>query len=185
MRNILIIVSHPSQDSFNYNLFKEVRWFCNRNKFQCDTIDLYREDFDPILREKESNINVRMIQNYQNMIKASDLIIFITPIWWSRCSSMLEGFFDKVLTEDFAFDSKSSIFLKPLLNTKKVIVFSSLSNNFILRSFFHKILFLLRLKFSVINPCFGSNNHIYTINFSKDNIATKIDHAILKIRKVI
>lgn len=169
MRRFLIIIAHPSQRSFTYSLYEEIAWFCRANRFSFQTIDLYREDFDPVIRENEPAINRKMIDNYQSMIIESDIIIFLSPIWWARCTTMLEGFFDKVFLQGFAFESGSSISLKPLLSDKTVLCFLPLGSSHWFKRIIQKIIAYSRLKFGVLNSCFGKNNFIYFCNTSKKN----------------
>lgn len=188
MSNVLVIIGHPSQKSFNYKLYEEVIWFCRRNRLNCKSIDLYREDFDPIVRENESEINKRMVLNYQDLINWSDTIVFISPVWWSRCTTMLEGFFDKILLQGVAFESGNSISLKPLLSHKKVLFLLSLGSNSRFRRIFHSILTYTRLKFSILNPCFGKKSRVIflDVNSKKNNneILEQIDKSLLLLRKI-
>lgn len=186
MKKFLIIIAHPSQKSFSYSLFQEITWFCRANQFPYQTIDLYREDFDPIIRDNEPLINKKMIDNYQSMIVESDIIIFLSPIWWARCATMLEGFFDKVFLQGFAFDSGSSISLKPLLHNKKVLCFLPLGSSHWLKRLVQKVISYARLKFGVLNACFGGNSYIHFCDTSKklnNDITFEKDKVISIIRK--
>lgn len=188
MRKFLIIIAHPSQKSFNYSLFQEIVWFCRSNRFDVKTIDLYAEDFDPVIRDKEPDINRRMVENYQSMIKESEYIIFLSPVWWSRCTTMLEGFFDKVFLQGFAFESGSETSLKPLLSNKKVFCFLSMASSHPMTRFIQKIITLARLKFGVLNSCFGKSSiHFCNVSAkqSKNNISLEKDIVIMKLRKKI
>ena len=161
MRNILIIVAHPSQNSFNYSLYKEIIRLCRSNSIQYKTIDLYREDFDPIIRESELEINKKMIENYQSLISHSDIVIFISPVWWARGSTMLEGFFDKVFTNGFAFSIDGNFNLKPLLVKKKVVFFLSLGTKLLIKNWICRIITSLRLKYVLIDTCFKGSVKFY------------------------
>ncbi|MCA9347264.1 NAD(P)H-dependent oxidoreductase [Candidatus Saccharibacteria bacterium] len=53
-------------------------------------------------------------------LQAADLVIFYTPIWWSSVPAILKGWFDRVLTMGFAWDS-GKIYEDGLLRGKKVL----------------------------------------------------------------
>jgi len=156
---VLTILGHPRQRGFNWTLHQEVGRFCRANKFPHRTIDLYREDFDPVVRESEPDINRRMVENYQEMIAWAEVVVIISPVWWYRCSTMMEGFFDKVMTNGFAFsvahDSRGREHISPLLTGKTAIAFLSFGTD----TPFNRIVLAnvarARLLGGVLSQCFG------------------------------
>lgn len=183
MKNVLIIYGGPSQTGFNWETYQELERFTSANRYSVRSIDLYREDFDPVFREKEPEINKRMVANYQEMISAASVVIFISPIWWSRTTTMLEGFFDKTMTDGFAF--KSNPKWTPLLSNKKAIMILTLGNKSKWRVFLYKAITYLRLKFGPLNDCFGLKTKVCLFSISKQT--TKNDKAIIleKIKGII
>lgn len=152
MMNVLTILAHPRQDGFCWDLYGEVNRFCRSNKLNLKTVDLYREDFDPVLRHPEPPINSRMVACYQELVSWADVVIFVSPVWWYRCSTMLEGFFDKVLSHGFAFGPDG-----PMLAGKSAMVFLSYGTS----RRFNKIVLAnslkVRLTLGVLNRCFGKS----------------------------
>lgn len=124
---VLNIIGHPNKKSFNYAIHNRVKDFCKKNKIDYKYIDLYLDRFDPVLHEKESPNNQNLIKEYQEKIKWADVIVITSPVWWFRLTTVLEGFFDKVLSSGFAYKFKSITKLygypQPLLSDKKVITF--------------------------------------------------------------
>lgn len=159
MIRVLTILGHPRQGGFNWKLYQEINWFCKANRFHLKTIDLYREDFDPVVREHEPDINMRMAANYREMIEWSDVVVIVSPVWWHRCSTMVEGFFDKVLTRGFAFsvshDKRGGEHLAPLLGGRTVMAFLSFGTSSLLGRAVLANIARLRLLMGVIWPCFG------------------------------
>ena len=125
---ILNIVGHPSKKSFNYAIHQTVNEFFNTlNGTSVINLDLYEEGFDPVMREEETEKNRQLVMEYQDLIKEADVIVITSPVWWFRLTTMVEGFFDKVLTPGFAYKFKP-ITKKygipiPLLKDKKVVTF--------------------------------------------------------------
>lgn len=180
MKNVLVIYGGLSQNGFNWELYQEMCRFTNASNLNVQCIDLYREDFDALVRDektlflREITIDKRMVDNYQDMINASDVIIMISPVWWSRTTTMLEGFFDKVLSHGFAFETEPK--WKPLLSDKKVIMFLTLGNKSKFRQRLYYLITYLRLKFGVLRDCFSMNTKISF--FSVNKSTTQTDKAL-------
>lgn len=124
---VLNIIGHPNKKSFNYAIHKQIKEYCKKNGFEYKFIDLYLDKFDPVLHEKESQHNQQLIQTYQERINWADVVVITSPVWWFRLTTVLEGFFDKILTPGFAYRFKSITktygYPQPLLKNKKVITF--------------------------------------------------------------
>ena len=117
MKN-LIIVAHPDKNSFCYNgIMKTIKETLNQNKEEVHIIDLYKEN-------KTFDFGKDKVKEYKELITWSDRIYFISPVWWFRCTPMLESFFDQIFTPGFAYKFKPITKVygipKPLLSDKKV-----------------------------------------------------------------
>jgi putative NADPH-quinone reductase len=116
--NNLIIIAHPNKQSFCHNgIFKTIYNTLIDNKENVDVIDLYEEKFNVFGDEEKTNL-------YKGLITKSNRIYFISPVWWFRCTPLLESFFDQVLSPGFAYKfipvAKSLGIPKPFLSDKKV-----------------------------------------------------------------
>ena len=115
--NNLVIISHPDKKSFCYNgIFKTIINEINSSEEKLEIIDLYNEPF--------SNPEQELIVKYQNLVKWSNKIYFISPVWWFRLTPRMEMFFDLVFTPGFAFDfvniTKIYAYPKSYLKDKKI-----------------------------------------------------------------
>ena len=115
--NNLVIVSHPDKKSFCYNgIFRTILDEIKGTKENLEIIDLYNEPF--------SNPKPQLINKYQDLIKWSNKIYFISPVWWFRLTPRMEMFFDLVFTPGFAFDfvniTKIYAYPKSYLKDKKI-----------------------------------------------------------------
>ncbi len=126
MKNILIVVAHPKEDSFSFamaNRYKEVN-----KKESVEMLDLYRDKQQQsfFAYDKSSNdIEITdSVKYYQDKISKADEIVFIFPYWWGSMPAILKNFFDWNLARGFAFEYKNS---RPvgLLNGKKVKIFTT------------------------------------------------------------
>jgi len=121
---VVIIIGYYKRDSFCHNgikqtLLKELQILGVKHI----VIDLYEEGFNPAYLEQ----NKILVQKYQRFMSRATHIIFISPVWWARCTSMLEGFFDQVLTPGFAYNFKQLTLTYglpiPRLRSKKITTY--------------------------------------------------------------
>jgi len=101
---VVIIIGYYKKDSFCHNgikqtILKELQILGVKHI----VIDLYEDGFNPSYQEENNKL---LIQKYQRFMSRATHIVFISPVWWARCTSMLEGFFDQVLTPGFAYNFK-------------------------------------------------------------------------------
>ena len=121
---VVIIIGYYKKDSFCHNgikqtILKELQILGVKHI----VIDLYEEGFNPAYLEQ----NKILVQKYQRFMSRATHIIFISPVWWARCTSMLEGFFDQVLTPGFAYNFKQLTLTYglpiPRLRSKKITTY--------------------------------------------------------------
>lgn len=101
MRTIIYV--HPYCGSFSSAILNQVKHENDK------VIDLYKEQFNPVYSEKELSeyncgrvLDPQIIQ-YQNVLQKTTELVIITPIWWNNIPGILKGFFDKVLSKNFAY----------------------------------------------------------------------------------
>ena len=105
----LIIECNTSEKSFGKTIKEKVISILEKNKRAYDVIDLYKDNFNPIMSEEDEKLynqgetSDELVKKYQKYIKESDERVFIFPIWWNNVPAMLKGFFDKVFIKEFAF----------------------------------------------------------------------------------
>lgn len=130
----LVIYAHPGTKGHNSFTLKKVKEELGEKDKGYETIDLYEEGYDPVLKKEEhytaGNREVsEKTKEYQQKIKAHDKLIFIYPVWWGSMPAILKGFFDRVLTPGFGYSFKGDYFLKrfgwpkKLFREKKAAVF--------------------------------------------------------------
>lgn len=102
----LVVVSHPSTDSFNHALADAVRrtWA----SLGCDVAfhDLYREGFQPLLTAEEHRGAASVdpvVQAHIARLREADLLAVIHPNTWGAPPAMMKGWIDRVFAEEAAF----------------------------------------------------------------------------------
>lgn len=129
-KNFLIIYAHPNPDSFNAGIKNKVIATLEKNNISYKLIDLYSENYNPVLNLDELNGNLSIeTKTHQQLISDATNIVFIFPVWWFRAPAIMEGFIDKTFVPGFAYRFKQIIgkygIPIPLLKEKKVLAFIS------------------------------------------------------------
>lgn len=124
----LIIYAHPDDKSFNHAMLQKVISVYQNHKEEFHVIDLYKENFNPVLSLEEIKGNISAeVKQYQSIINTASDITFVFPVWWFRAPAIMEGFFDKVFVPGFAYRFKKIIgkygLPIPLLRAKRVRAF--------------------------------------------------------------
>ncbi|MGE7921093.1 NAD(P)H-dependent oxidoreductase [Viridibacillus sp. NPDC093762] len=130
---ILVIYTYPNHKSLNYAFLQEVIKGSkeNPNIKELQILDLYEEDFDPLLVFHENKRRRDMyrepsLEKYRNQIIWADKIVFVYPIWWGRPPSMLMGYIDQLFASNFAYKDKKGLFPEGLLKGKSVVCISTM-----------------------------------------------------------
>ncbi len=104
-----IIIDHPWKESFNFAILNSIINVLETHGQEYDLLDLNREDFNPVMSEKELAVYAEgkifdpIVKEYQQRLMAADYLIVIFPVWWNVMPAKLKGWMDKVLTPGFAF----------------------------------------------------------------------------------
>ena len=105
----LIIYAHPNEKSYNASILETVKENLSF-KHELRVLDLYKEQFDPILRfdtthKRRDLVHDVAMKGYRDSITWADQLIFIFPIWWSGMPAILKGFIERVFVAGFAYEN--------------------------------------------------------------------------------
>jgi NAD(P)H dehydrogenase (quinone) len=117
----LIILAHPNPESFcSRGISRTLTEALSQRGVSYTLVDLYAEGFN-VLGDPEK------ARHYQELISQCTHIWFVSPVWWFRCTPLMEGFFDQVFVPGFAYRFKQLIGVygipQPLLGDKKVMTY--------------------------------------------------------------
>ncbi len=129
----LIISAHPSPESFSNLLTESLAHYSRQKGWKVVVRDLYKIGFEPILSSSDlaaikAGDTPADIHAEQQHLATSDLISLVYPLWWGSFPAVLKGYFDRVLTNGFAF-SITSEGPRGLLTGKKAILHTSMGNS--------------------------------------------------------
>ncbi len=110
LMNILIIYAYPNTTGYTHAILNTIQQGIEQQN-TVKTIDLYKENFDPVLVFNKSKRRRDMQFDketavYREQISWADHIVFIFPIWWGGMPAILKGFIDKVFSKGFAYSYK-------------------------------------------------------------------------------
>lgn len=103
---ISVILGHPYENSFNTAIAETAVTTLKHNGHVVMFHDLYQENFNPILTDKELISDItedELVLCHQKEIKEADGIIIIHPNWWGQPPAILTGWVDRVLRENIAY----------------------------------------------------------------------------------
>ena len=107
---VLVIYCHPVAESFAAAAHKAVLQTLIEAGHEVTDVDLYAEDFDPVMSRQErldylnTDRNERPVKRYDEQLAAADAIVLVYPAWWYGMPAMLKGYFDRVWLPGVAFD---------------------------------------------------------------------------------
>lgn len=125
-----LIIDHPWDKSFNHALKNNLIDKMNEAHVDYHLIDLYKDGFNPVLETKDLATYQQgvssdpIVNKYIDIMRDTNKLIIIFPIWWYSCPSGFKGFMDKVFLDGVAFHDDGSG-LKPLLNIESAYIFTT------------------------------------------------------------
>lgn len=125
----LIVYAHPNPKSFN-NAVKETVVEELKSAGKEVTIrDLYALNFNPVLRGDDfgaiqKGSVLEDVKAEQEHIRSADVIVFVSPLWWTGLPAILKGYIDRVFTIGFAY-AFTETGVTGLLKDKSVMLFTT------------------------------------------------------------
>ena len=125
---ILYIYCHPLPESFHAAIRVKALDALARAGHQVDLLDLYAENFNPVLSEDarrhyhDTSQNQTGLESYVERLNSAEAIVLQFPTWCFGLPAMLKGFFDRMIMPGVAFDLSDPAHVKPTLrNIKRII----------------------------------------------------------------
>ncbi|PFA69458.1 NAD(P)H dehydrogenase [Bacillus sp. AFS015802] len=103
---VLMVVAHPSTNSLTFSITKHIQKGLHDKEYKSSILDLYREEFNPVLDEngEEEWDNImkgkpsHIVEKERKKLKRYDALIFVFPIWWYGLPAIMKGYIDRVFT---------------------------------------------------------------------------------------
>lgn len=105
--NVLLILGHPDNKSFNHAIADTCRNRLIDNGHSVIFHDLYNEGFNPLIETIEipkHGLIDDTIKKHCDDLKNSDGIIVIHPNWWGQPPAIMKGWIDRVIRPGIAYE---------------------------------------------------------------------------------
>ena len=101
--NILLVVCHPRMNSLTFNVASAFKRGALQSNHKIELVDLYRENFNPVLYIEDEPSEKGMISDYSKEVQMefarlnrNDAVVMVFPLWWWSMPAMLKGWIDRV-----------------------------------------------------------------------------------------
>lgn len=105
--NVLVILGHPDNKSFNHAVADTCNNRLVENGHSVVFHDLYQEGFNPIIDTieipKHGQID-DIVKNHCDDLINSDGIIIIHPNWWGQPPAIIKGWIDRIIRPGIAYE---------------------------------------------------------------------------------
>jgi NAD(P)H dehydrogenase (quinone) len=104
--NILVILAHPDNRSFNHAIAGVACDALRGSGHHVLFHDLYAESFDPLLRKDEipeKGTLPELIQQHCGEMRLAEGIVIVHPNWWGQPPAILKGWIDRVVRPGIAY----------------------------------------------------------------------------------
>lgn len=105
----LVVYCHPKADSYTAAVRDRVADVLREAGVPIRVIDLYGEDFEPVMSAEELDAyedtgrNTAPVRVHAEAVGWCDTLIFVYPTWWYGLPARLKGWLDRVLLPGVAF----------------------------------------------------------------------------------
>lgn len=125
---VLLIHSHPVEESYGAALYRQVRESLTRAGHDVDDCNLYAEGFDPVMSRHDRMTyhdypnNLSLVKPYVVRLQAAEGLVIVTPVWNFGWPAMLKGYFDRVWLPGITFELKDGRLTRKLHIDKVAVV---------------------------------------------------------------
>ena len=137
----LIVYYHPHEGSFCSAIREAVVTGLHNGGHEHKIIDLSKEGFDPVMREKDLKAFVQagregedgldgvdpFVLRYMKKLRWAQHIVMIFPIWWMTMPAMVKGFIDKVIFPGVVYKMEDGKLVSLLTGLKQVTIITTMN----------------------------------------------------------
>ncbi|MCL2235513.1 MAG: NAD(P)H-dependent oxidoreductase [Defluviitaleaceae bacterium] len=126
---VLVINGHPDDESYVSALFRGYVENLNKDRHEVRVLELGKMSFDPVLRHgyrKRMEEDQEILQS-QEYVQWAEHIVLFYPIWFETVPSLLQGWFERVLSPGVAYKMDGYKIAKMLKGKTAHLVSTSLS----------------------------------------------------------
>lgn len=110
IKNALIVTAHPIDNSLSHTLAARIAGKLREEGTQVEIADLHAEGFNPSMTRADLDLYhgdpsalPDDILREQQCVERADMLVFVFPVYWWSVPALLKGWFDRVLTLNWAY----------------------------------------------------------------------------------
>lgn len=110
IKNALIVTAHPVENSLSHSLADRIAAQLREQGMQVEIADLHAEGFNPAMSRPDLDLYhgdasalPDDILREQQRVERADRLVFVFPVYWWSVPGLLKGWFDRVLTLNWAY----------------------------------------------------------------------------------
>ncbi|MCR6728584.1 NAD(P)H-dependent oxidoreductase [Enterobacter cloacae] len=110
INTVLIVTAHPIETSLSHTLAQRIAGKLQEQGTQVEIADLHAEGFSPAmiradldLYHGDASALPDDVLREQQRVERADMLIFVFPFYWWSVPALLKGWFDRVLTVNWAY----------------------------------------------------------------------------------
>jgi putative NADPH-quinone reductase len=126
---VLVVCAHPQEDSFTHAVVAAARAGFERGGHDVTVLDLYAIDFQPAMSvdERRAYHGEQPLLDpvtiaHAELVRSSEVLVFVYPTWWSGPPAILKGWLERVLVPGVAFRFDAAGKVRPALTNVRRIV---------------------------------------------------------------
>lgn len=131
--NALVVYCHPVEGSFCSAMRDSAIAGLVSAGHSVELIDLAADGFDPVMSEAEWILYIAGtgeiptgLERYVELVKKSEIFVFVYPTWWSGLPAQLKGWLDRTMVPGVAFQLNVKNRMRPTLtHVRRVYVLST------------------------------------------------------------
>jgi putative NADPH-quinone reductase len=128
---VLLIHAHPDPQSYNAAL-KKAAITALSPRHEVREIDLYAEDFQPVLTRQEwrdyeaGPPDSGTVADHVALLNWAEALVFVYPTWWYGLPAIMKGWLDRIWLPGVAFSMPSEGDIRPsLTHVRKLAVITT------------------------------------------------------------
>jgi putative NADPH-quinone reductase len=130
---ITIVYAHPLDEGMSAAARNALVEHLRASNQQYDMIDLHKDRFDPVMTadERKSFFNSTgestdpLVKKYQKMLRETDHLVFVFPIWFNEQPAIVKGFFERTCLPGFGYAYAANGTVPLLTHIKRLTVITS------------------------------------------------------------
>lgn len=109
IKNALIVTAHPIDNSLSHTLAARIAGKLREEGTQVEIADLHAEGFNPSMSRADLDLYhgdqapSPTIFCASSSVERADMLVFVFPVYWWSVPALLKGWFDRVLTLNWAY----------------------------------------------------------------------------------